>query len=427
MQQINSRYPDLITRKGFGTFASGDISFEASFEICYYPQKTIINTVIPNDYIAFKLIAHQSDEWELEGNLDENISVKSKSLLFHGSSGNQLELFSFQDLHFGLNIESELKFAEFPLVGIYDLGFQTEIDGWKIESIGDKNKLSEIKSKSRNWNLQLEGNIIRLTKENATKEEFLSKICDITSLISLATGNDIAFNRQLYYRENNLIHEEWRRRVDYHFGAERCIPNFNIDKFLIQTLPCFEKWDKEKKKIFFAVVNYINSSSKGYLEDRLLRIGIAWESLAQSWGTKSIDIKIKALQPLKKILKKTIKDYNLPEGYEKDFLISRVVGSLDWEKNTNKMIAFARQYNLDFVKMGLDFQHLNRTRNDVAHTGLFREKPSNEILTDLLYNHKTGLQIILLLELGYNDLVESEENKWSKIININELLNKTSP
>ena len=424
MQQTDSKYPDLIIRKGFGTFSSTEISFEASFKICHYPQNTIIKIEIPDNYIVFKLIAHQSDEWELDGKTENNIPVKSKSLLFHGSHGNQLNLFSFEDLHFGLDIESGLKFAEFPLVGIYDLSFQTIIDGWNIECIGEKNELSEIKSKSKNWNLQLEGNIVRLTKENATKEEFLSKICDITSLLSLATGNDVAFNRQLYYQEDNLIHEEWRRRVDYHFGAERCIPDFNIDKFLIQTLPCFENWDREKRKVFFAVVNYINSSSKGYLEDRLLRIGIAWESLAQSWSSKTIDNNRKVLQPLKDTLKKTIKDYNLPSGYEKDFLITRVIGSLDWERNTNKLIAFAKQYNLDFVKMGLDFQHLNKIRNDVAHTGLFREKPSEDILTDFLYNHKTGLQILLLLELGYDDLIESEENKWRKIIKISELLNK---
>jgi hypothetical protein len=424
MQQADSKYPDLIIRKGFGAFSTAEISFEASFEICHYPQKTIINVEIPDNHIAFKLIAHQSDEWELDGKTENNIPVKSKSLLFYGRHGNQLNLFSFKDLHFGLDIESGLRFAEFPLVGIYDLSYQIIIDGWNIEFIGDKNELSEINSKSRNWNLQLEGNIVRLTKENATKEEFLSKICDITSLLSLATGNDIAFNRQLFYQENNLIHEEWRRRVDYHFGAERCIPDFKMDKFLMQTLPCFENWDGEKKKIFFTIVNYINSSSKGYLEDRILRICIAWESLAQSWGSKTIDNNRKVLQPLKNILKKTIKDYNLPDGYEKDFMITRVIGSLDWERNTNKLIAFAKQYNLDFEKMGLDFQHLNKIRNDVAHTGLFREKPSNDILTDLLYNHKTSLQILLLLELGYNDLIESEENKWSKTIKISELLNK---
>ncbi len=63
-----------------------------------------------------------------------------------------------------------------------------------------------------------------------------------------------------------------------------------------------------------------------------------------------------------------------------------------------------------------------KIRNDIAHSGLFRKKYTTDFLTDLLYNHKLGLQIILLKELEYDGLVVTSENKCTTYTKMEELI-----
>lgn len=299
----NNRYPDIITRKGFGTFSIKEIEFEASFEIVHYPQKTIIETQIADKYVSFKLFGTNDEYWELKGVTEDNVNVFAKNLLTNNIDGNQLALFSYKDLSFGQNEITNFSYAEFPLVGIYGQDFNLENNDWEISCYGQKDELEILREKSKNWNIQLEGNILKLKKTDTTKNKFLSRANNITSLLSLALGNDVIFNRQLYYKDKKLVFEEWRRKVDYHFGTERCIPDFELSNFIKLTIDNFEKWNDKKKKLFFSTVTYINSSSKGYLEDRLLGISIAWESLAQSWVVKRNNFSNNDLDPFKNFLK----------------------------------------------------------------------------------------------------------------------------
>lgn len=416
-------YPNLIIRKGFGTFSTLDIIFDAFFEIIHYPQKTIITTLIAEKYVGIPLYNAQDEEWELKGITNDNFPVYANKLFRINISGNRLTLFSFTNLHFGHDTNLKITHAEFPLTGIYIKNFEFELNGWYISCTGDQENLSEIQTASNNWALQLEGNLLVLRNLCATKEQYLSKANNITSLLSLALGNDVIFNRQLYYQDINLVVEEWHRKVDYHFGAEQCIPDHKISGFINETLTNFENWHEERKRLYLSTVTYINSSSKGYLEDRLLGISIAWESLAQNWYIKKSESKNDDLKPLKDCLKRTINDFELPPNQNKDFLVDRILRSIDWEKNTKTLQLFSEQYALNHEKMRLDFYSLNKIRNEIAHTGLFRNEYTKDFLTDLLYNHKFGLQVVLLLELGYNGLIETQENKLRKFVKMKELIN----
>lgn len=418
----NNRYPDIITRKGFGTFSIKELEFESFFEIVHYPQKTVIETQIFDKHLSFKLHTIHNEYWELKGVTEDNINVFAKNILTNTIIGNQLTLFSFKDLCFGENEITNFSSAEFPLVGIYDQDFVFDNNAWEVHCSSPKDKLEILRKKSKNWDIQLEGNILKLKKEDATKDQFLTRANNITALLSLALGNDVIFNRQLYYKDEKLVREDWRRKVNSHFGTERCIPDFELSDFIKSTIDSYEKWDEEKKKLFFSTVTYINSSSKGYLEDRLLGISIAWESLAQSWTSKKNNYSNNELDPFKDFLKKTICDFQLPVQYDKDFIKERILKSLEWEKLTESLMNFSDQFKLDQDKLGLDFKSLIKIRNDIAHTGLLRKKYTQNFLSDLIYNHKLGLQVILLLELGYDNLIESQEDKWRTFIKIDELL-----
>ena len=414
-------YPKIIILKGYGTFISKDLEFESNFEVVHYPQETIITTKIEDNRKNFFAFRDMVDNWELKGEVEGNLTIHAENLLFTNLNGNNLTLYSFKDLTIYKSKTNKFTSALFPLVGFYKGDFKINLDNWDIQCLGDKEINENIQTQSKNWNIQLEGLNLKINKPNCSKEELLIKANDITSLFSLALGSDIIFNRQKYYQNNELIVENWSRKVDYYFGAGACVPYFKLDTFLEKTLHNYKKWNEKKRKIFYATVTSINSSNKGFLEDRILRICVAWEGLAGSWSKNKKKPNSK-LKPLKELLIETVEGFNLPPNIDKSFVKTRVSDSLDWDKASDFLTNFSNQYLSNTEKIKLDFKSLVRVRNDIAHSGLFRKKYTTDFITELLYNHKLGLQVILLKELEYDGLVVTSENNWKTYTKMEELI-----
>lgn len=417
----SSLYPKIRTLRGVGIFSCKELEFEADFEAIHFPQNTIITTEIDVNQSNSLSFIKSNGYWTLEGLTDENLNIYAESLIFTHLSGNRLTLSSFKDFTINKSKVSSFTSAQFPLVGLYEGKFNTKIEKWEISILEDKEKIEKIQQKSKNWNVQLEGLCLKLVKPNSSKDTFLSKAKSITSLLSLALGNDIVFNRQLYYQEDVLFQEDWRRMVDHNFGAGASIPNFDLGVFLKKTLQIYENWNDEKKTIFYSTVTGINSSSRGFLEDRILRICIAWEGLAGSWS-KNKKKSNPELEPLKKLLLETVEGSNLPTNIDKGFIKTRISGSLDWERLINYLNNFSNQYLLNTDKLKLDFKSLVKVRDNIAHSGFYEKKYTTNFILDLIYNHKLALQVILLRELGYDGLVVTSENNWTTYTKMEELI-----
>ena len=121
------------------------------------------------------------------------------------------------------------------------------------------------------------------------------------------------------------------------------------------------------------------------------------------------------LKPLKEHLKKSVKEFGVPEKYDKGFIIDRVVRALDWEKLYLTLMQLLQDYGLDYEKLGLDYKTLISIRNDVAHSGQFRNDYSKEYLVDLIFKNKLGLQILLLRELGYDKKIQFPDHTCRKV------------
>lgn len=423
--KTENKYPDLIIRKGIGSFSFEEIEFEAPFDLIHYPQKTIINTQVENDLNAFEFLIKKNN-WELNGKIDQNIQISAKNLKLNRKTKNNLTFQSLVEIKIGDPNIKNFQYAEFPLVGFYNGMICLKYGNWQITNNVTNQAPASKKIKSDLWNLQLEGLTLTIKNDEATIEEFQKIANDITSLLSLAVGNDVIFNRQLFFLESELKLEYWRRKTGYEYGVEPCIAYNNINYYLERTVRNFERWNKEKKDTFHRVVNYINSSSRGYLEDRILRLCIAWECLARSWSEEK-NVVNEELKPFKKFLKDAIDGFELPENYDKDFIKDRVIGALDWQKLRTTLMKLLSQYKINHNKLGLDFKTLIKIRNDIVHSGQFKEKYSKEVLADLIFNNKLGLQILLLRKLGYDKFIETHKNKWRTTIQINDLLTETPP
>lgn len=417
------KYPNLIIRTGTGSFTSNDIEFEASFELIYYPEKTIIKTQVDNEHTQLKVFFENKREvnWELKGIIENGINIIARELHLERMKNGNFYFQPLKEIVIGDNKEDYFNYAEFPLIGFYAGNINFKYNNWQIESIVQNENPQIQKLKSKYWSIQLEGLTLTLSSKAETKEEFHSKANNISSLLSLAVGNDIIFDRQLFYKNDKLTTEIWRRKAGYNFGVLPSLPEDELNYFIKNSLDKFEIWDEEKKITFNSAVNYINSSSQGYLENRLLRLCIAWESIASRWA-KENDIINEELEPLKNHLKKTIDDFELPKSHDKSFIKDRILGALEWGKLYNKLMGILKQYKLNHNKLGLDFKTLIKIRNDIAHSGRFRKKYSKEDLVALIFNNKLGLQVLLLRELGYDSYILTHKNKWKTRIKIEELL-----
>ena len=417
-----NKYPDLIVFSGEGTFSSGALTINGSFEITNYPEKTIIEVTTQN--VSHLLTAMLfNNTWKLEGKNDQNIAVYAEDLQIINVS-EKVIFEPLKEVRFGEFAPSELTEAKFPLIGLYSGLVDLNLNHCEILIKEQDSITSKINVLGKRWNLQLEGKTLKLKQPRTTIEDYQIKANNICLLLSLAVGNSVIFNRQFYYNDDQLVQEIWRRKAGYHYGVEPCIPDFQLDRFLECTLSSFEKWGKKKKDLFFSTVNYINSANQGFLEDRLLRLCIAWESLALNLVKSSILPKLE-MELLKEFLRKSVDTFDLPEYIDKDFIKDRIAKALEWEKLYNSLVNLLDHYNLDSEKLHLDFKKLIKIRNDVAHSGQFRKKFPKTDLADLVFYSKTGLQVILLLELGYTDMIEFQDDKFVTRINIDQL-KKTS-
>jgi hypothetical protein len=412
-----NKYPDLIVINGEGTFSSGTLNINASFEITNYPEKTIIEVTTQNE--SHLLIAVFSNNiWKLEGKTDKNITVYAEDLQITNVS-DKVIFEPLKELRYGDFAPKELTEAKFPLIGLYSGSIDLNVHRGSIISEELVSKTLEIHLLGERWNLQLEGEILKIKQIQTTIDEYQVEANNICLLLSLAVGNSVIFNRQFYYKDDQMVLEIWRRKAGYHYGVEPCIPDFLLNRYLECTLNSFEKWGKKKKDLFFSTVNYINSANQGFLEDRLLRLCIAWESLALKL-VKTYTLPKLEIELLKEFLEKSIDNFDLPECLDRGFIKDRIAKALEWEKLYNSIVNLVNHYNLDCEKLHLDIKKLIKIRNDVAHSGQFRKKYPKTDLADLVFYSKTGLQAILLLELGYTDLILFQDDKSVTKIKIDE-------
>ena len=158
-----------------------------------------------------------------------------------------------------------------------------------------------------------------------------------------------------------------------------------------------------EKKCLFTSINYLNSNSNKFLEDSILSIAQIWEILSDTFLTEKIE-NIDNINILRAELKKTIKAWHKGNeiiDYDLGFITGRVLDSLNWEKVIKKLEKLAHNESLNLENIGLNFKELISLRNQIAHSGRFKEV-GNEIEYLEVYNSALlGIKVVILKKLGY--------------------------
>ncbi len=407
-------HPKLLIKYGQGEFNNGEFKFQSNFAITYHPSKTIIET--SSSITGFALSFSENEKWRLKGTMEsgERISADNILVIELNSTNNVILYEAFESVRFFYAKGSSFSEAHFPLINLYEGSFQFDYNNFKGCLVEPDEDMVQTKLQSRSWGLQLEGKTLQIKSDGQTAPDYVVIACHITSLLSLAFGKDISFDRQLYFQDGEKRVEIWRRRAHYYHGYHRCIPLRKLNKFLVNAVKKYSTWDKGRRKEFNSAVSLINSSGFGFLDHRLLKLCIGWEALANNWESERRSRPQSALTTLKNKLKQCVDDHHLPDDFDKSFIKTRISEALDFDKTIRLIEDFLRRHNLDQSKLNLELRKLFTIRNKVAHSGQIRIERDQEELVDLLFFNKLGLQVFLLKELGYENVVESKNNQWLK-------------
>jgi hypothetical protein len=278
----------------------------------------------------------------------------------------------------------------------------------QINTIDDH--IHQIKEFNSKKNPILETALLEI-KGISDQEEYLKMAQTIKHLLSLALGRNVIFDRQVYFI-NNEESTVFKKMSDPINEGIQIVPEFTLSEYLIQTIPKWQSLSKEEENALYVAINYLNQTKNSFIEDRILKVTQAWESLAEFWKIESV--LDERLQLLKDQLKHTYNSWR----EENDVIDldtsgqigSKISSSINQEKLISKLEGLTSKFSLDKSKLNLKLKELKSLRDQVAHTG--KINISGKDAHPILESAFKGLQIIILDHLGYEGFVIYHKDGW---------------
>lgn len=284
---------------------------------------------------------------------------------------------------------------------------------------------------SRNFGYQLENGFITIQSdclETLDVEDTIKFAKQICLLLSFVLGENLIFNNCEFINEQKETLGYYQLMLVNNSRGSRYIFEENLSDYLPLMLDKLVNLEEADFKCFETTVNYLNSTSNKYLEDSILAIAQIWEILADNFLKSKVENN-PAIIELRSILKREVRTWhksNEVKDYELDFIMGRVLSSLDWEKVIKKLNMLVIQENLDGEMIGLDFNNLIEIRNQIAHTGRFAVLGNEHVYLKFYYSAILGIHVLLLNRLGYNGILTESIGGLPKTHRIDNLLRNGS-
>lgn len=407
--------PEYYKIEGEGNLFAGKYNFNVVFNLYLINQVVVI--YCKPDHLpifAFDIIDYSND-WTIKGNTSEKELFFASELLMTEFNNEFIELISNNNVIIGEYFDTKADQVTFPLANLFNIDFETYIDGFKIKVRSQKNQIKERISKY--WKVPQIGADLVLEKANEKVDSY-SKIARlITYLLSLGTGRQLNIGIQKYKSGNKSYTLIQNNFDSASFITELLLPN-DLPRLLTEGIKVLKSWEPDKIKDFRSILEYLNGTDIGYVDDRILSLVQSYEIIAHKW--LNIDYKLPhELNVLKQNLKPTIKAWReqFPDYDPNGFWSGRIYDSLQWGKTVKLLEGVIESQNFDLEKLHLDFNVLVKLRHEVAHSGRFVN--TNPI--DYLQNGQFALRLFLLKIFGFNGKVNDYRGKgWIEYKNINE-------
>jgi len=302
----------------------------------------------------------------------------------------------------------------FHIKGVSDKhDIQFDYLNYKISFSSNTNKIEELlKAKEKLKSIEEVGTLE--IANGSDKDELINLAMTIKNLLSFGLGEHIIFDRGTF-EENESKKELNKEMVKYFNSGWQIIPANELNKFLQTSIPVWQSLNKEEQKRYFILFDYLNQSCKGFIEDRILRVAQAWESLTDFLKVKGdIPDVLMDLNNEIKTVYRTWKKSKESNKYDKNGeLGNKIINAINQEKLLSKLENLAEQENLNLEEINLDFRALKNLRDKVAHTGMIEIDGSEAI--KILEPAIKGLQIILLKKFNYNGKIHYHRNGFRTI------------
>jgi hypothetical protein len=405
-------HPKYFLEKGVGILSNGKTSLNVFFEIFLINQEPVIYCYPDEEYVYEFLL---DSRLSLTGNTTTGYVLRADNV-FHLDFDSFIELVSNDKIYIGDYYDSNKNAnkIEFYISNLYELNHNFIFEGFNINiSSSNEPALQRI---SIYWRLPQVASLITLEKKNESIDEYLNIINFLMIPISIATGRHISFGIQHIYNDNKNYKALHSNFSSCNF-IKQIIPENFLTEFITTGLQKVRNFESKKYLDLKTILDFLNETDHGFLDDRILRLVQCWEILANSWIKSKPKLTIET-QDLKTEIKKILKLWHIkyPQFDNNKLLDDRLHKALEWEKTIKLLEVVLKEYNLDNNVLKIDFQRLIKLRNSVAHSGRFGDEDTYQ---DLLRG-QFGLRILILRIFEYageiNDYVNGDTKLMSSYL-----------
>lgn len=372
---------------------------EAHFELEYNPFSIILKT---SRIILGQLFSMNYGKFE--GLItDSQIKVECKSICLTKYSKYQLTFVLLDDLVIGN--ESDFRIFKARIFGLNHNIEEFKIDDY-IVSVKKIENFDSIDSFNKKYGQILESSelIIKDKNSNILNKESTIKISkDICLILSFILAKNVVYNRCEFFDNDNQSQKIIKINLITNSQGKRFIYEENLGELISTLYENFIKMEENEKKCLFTSIDYLNSVSSKFLEDSILSIAQVWEILADTFLKEKIN-NTESINLLRTEMKNTVNKWhneNEIKDYDIDFIKNRVLESLDWEKVIKKLEKLAENENINSEKIGLNFKELISLRNQIAHSGRFKEVGREIEYSEIYSSAILGVKVLILNKLGY--------------------------
>ena len=388
---------------GTGKVIYDHLEVDVHFQIEYSSLKLILKT---SKVIMGQLFAINTGKFK--GVIEKsNIEVQCSKICLSQYTKYQLSFVLLEDLIIG----GELNSKEFKATLF---GLNTGIKEFRVENYLIQLNLLEdfelLNSYTKKFGSNLEtGQIIIKKSDDSTldKIETIETCNNICLLASLITARNIVYNRCLFIDKNQDTQEHIRIKLNSFSYGYKFVYEDDLSSILPILYESFKNLNPIEQKSIHTSINYLNSFSSQFLEDSILNVSQIWEILSDTFVSEEIN-NSENINTLRSELKIQIRKWhkeNTVKDYDLSFIMNRVLGSLDWEKVIKKMETLVGRENIDSEKVGLNFKELIELRNQIAHSGRFKQVGNEDEYLEIYNSSLLGIKVLLLNKLGYSGRV----------------------
>ena len=401
--------PTYYKTEGDGKLYVGKYNYKVEFQVFLANQDCVVYCKMDKSP-DLEIDIDYSTKWSLKGVTKDKRTFFATHLMITQLNSEFVELISNNNIIIGDYFDFAADKIVYPLANLYDINFETKIYDFKISL---KSEIQSIKKNiSRYWGIPQVASELILEKNNEPIDSYTEIANYIIQLLSLGNiQNFFSESKRYTLLQNNQMSSN---------SISTLLLNNEYPNLLKEGIPILKGWSIDKFKDLRTVQHFLNSTDRGFVDDRILKLIQCYEIIAHNWI--QLDYKLPPeLLNLKKKLKTTIKDWKqeLPEYDKTGFWSGRIHKSLEWEKTVKLLENVLTSQNLDLQKLNVDFNKLVELRHAVAHKGRFGEI---DALNDLL-NGQYALRIFLLKTFNYNGKIrENRKTGWTNFIEISELL-----